>query len=43
MSNPNKFKCAVTVTPGKAGPVTARIYLAKPSTTIYVDPLIMVS
>jgi hypothetical protein len=43
LTNPNSFKFAVTVTPGKAGPVTARIYLAKPSTTIYVDPLITVS
>jgi hypothetical protein len=43
LSNPNSFKCFVTVTPGKAGPVTARIYLAKASTTIYVDPKITVS
>lgn len=40
MANPNKFKCAVTVTPGKAGPITARICLAKASTTIYVCPTI---
>lgn len=40
MANPNKFKCSVTVTPGKAGPITAKIYLAKASTTIYVDPKI---
>lgn len=40
MANPNKFKCRVTVTPGKKGPITARIYLAKASTTIYVDPMI---
>ena len=40
MANPNKFKCAVTVTPGKKGPITARICLAKASTTIYVDPLV---
>jgi hypothetical protein len=40
MSNPNEFKCSVTVTPGKAGPITARVYLAKASTTIYVDPII---
>ena len=38
--NPNKFKCSVTVTSGKAGPITARVYLAKASTTIYVDPKI---
>lgn len=40
MANPNAFKCQVTVTPGKAGPIRARIHLAKVSTTIYVDPLI---
>lgn len=43
MSNPNKFHCAVTVTPGKAGPVTARIYFAAASKTAYIDPLITVS
>jgi len=40
ITNVNKFKFAVTVTPGKAGPITARIYVAKPSTTIYIDPVI---
>ncbi len=40
LTNPNKFKLSVTVTPGKAGPITARVYLAKPSTTVYIDPLI---
>lgn len=40
MANPNKFKCSVTVTPGKKGPITARICLAKASTTIYIDPII---
>ncbi len=40
MTNPNKFKCQVTVTPGKKGPITARICLSKQSTTIYVDPVI---
>lgn len=40
MTNPNKFKLSVTVTPGKAGPICARVYLAKPSTTVYIDPLI---
>lgn len=43
LTNPNKFKFAVTVTPGKKGPVTAKIVLAKPSTTVYIDPLITVS
>ena len=40
LTNPNKFKLSVTVTPGKVGPICARVYLAKPSTTVYVDPLI---
>jgi len=40
MSNPNMQKLSVTVTPGKIGPVTARVYLAKPSTTVYVNQLI---
>lgn len=39
-SNENKFKLSVTVTPGKAGPITARVYLAKASTTVYIDPKI---
>ena len=39
-SNENKFKLSVTVTPGKAGPVTAKVYLAKASTTVYIDPMI---
>jgi hypothetical protein len=43
ITNVNKFKFAVTVTPGKAGPVTAKIYLAKASTTIYIDPMITIS
>ena len=43
LTNPNTFKLSVTVTPGKAAPVTARIYLAKASTTIYVDPKITIS
>jgi len=37
MANPNTRKISVTVTPGKAGPITARVYLAKASTTVYVD------
>jgi len=40
MANPNRFKLSVTVTPGKVGPITARVFLAKPSTTIYVDPMV---
>jgi|GEM_PF-999671 len=40
MTNPNRFKCQVTVSIGKAGPVKARVCLAKASTTIYYDPMI---
>ena len=43
LTNPNKFKLAVTITPGKAGPITARVCLAKASTTIYIDPMIVES
>lgn len=40
MSNPNTRKLSVTVAPGKAGPITAKVYLAKASTTVYIDPII---
>lgn len=40
MGNPNSFKCSVTVTPGKPGPITARICVAKANCTIYYDPII---
>lgn len=40
ITNVNKFKLSVTVTPGKAGPITARVCLAKASTTVYIDPVI---
>jgi hypothetical protein len=43
LTNPNKFKLSVTVTPGKAGPITARVFLAKASTTVYIDPMIIES
>lgn len=43
MSNPNKQKLSVTVTPQEAGPITARVVMAKPSYTVYVDPLLVVS
>ncbi len=42
-SNENLIELAVTVTVNRVGPVIARVYLAKPSTTIYVDPLIVKS
>lgn len=37
-TSPTKQKLSVTFTPGKAGPIYARVYLAKPSTTVYVCP-----
>lgn len=40
LTNPNTRKLSVTVTPGKAGPICARVYLAKASTTVYIDPMI---
>jgi len=40
LTNPNEFKLSVTVTPGKAGPIIARVHLAKASTTVYIDPKI---
>lgn len=40
LTNPNRFKLSVTVSPGKVGPITARVCLAKASTTVYIDPLI---
>lgn len=38
-----KQKITHTYTPAEAGPVTVRCFLAKPSTTVYVDPKIEVS
>jgi hypothetical protein len=43
LSNPNTRKLTVTIDPGKAGQVTARVYLAKASTTVYVDPMITIT
>jgi hypothetical protein len=40
MSNPNKQKCNFTFTPQEEGYLHVRVRLAKPSTTLYVDPLI---
>jgi len=36
-ANENKFKIQATITPGKVGPITARVYLAKANTTVYID------
>ncbi len=43
MSNPNKQKLEVTFTPQEAGYIQARVMLAKPSTTVYVDTVIQVT
>ena len=40
LTYPNKFICQVAASPAKVGPVTARVHLTKPSTTVYVDPII---
>ena len=37
LANPNKQKMVVTFIPLKVGPITARVYLAKSSTTAYLD------
>ncbi len=42
-SNENKQQLDVTVTVNRVGPVIVRVYLAKPSTTIYIDPKIEVA
>ncbi len=43
MTNANEFEVSVTVTVNRVGPVIARVCLAKPSTTIFVDPKIEVT
>jgi len=43
MTNPNTRKLSVVATPGKVGPITAKVYLAKPSTTVYIDPKITIN
>ncbi len=43
MTNANKFQLNATVTINRVGPVIARVYLAKPSTTVFVDWLIVVT
>jgi hypothetical protein len=40
MSNANSQKLSVTVIPDRKGPITARIYLAKPSYTVFYNPVI---
>lgn len=43
MVNPNKQKVSVTFTPQLAGFFIARVYLAKASYTVYVDPMMTVA
>lgn len=43
MSNPNKQKLAVTFTPQMKGWVTCKIYIAKASYTVYIDPMVTVA
>ena len=40
MSNPNKQKLAITFTPQLRGLIYVRVYLAKASKTVYIDPKI---
>lgn len=39
----NKYKLSASFTPQMKGPVKARVYLAKASTTVYVDPVVTVA
>lgn len=43
MTNPNKQKLSVTFTPQEAGFIQAKVFLSKPSKTVYVDPKLQVS
>lgn len=43
MANPNKQKLSVTFTPQEIGVVACTVKLAKPSKTIYVDPVAQVA
>ncbi len=38
LTNDNEFAIAVTATVNRVGPALCRVHLAKPSTTVYVDP-----
>jgi hypothetical protein len=42
-SNPNKQKMSITFTAAIKGPILFRIFLAKASTTVYVDPFIQIT
>ncbi len=43
MSNPNEQQLSVDITPREKGYIIAKVHLAKPSYTIYVDPLLLIS
>ena len=43
MTNPNKQKLSVTFTPQEKGYLQAKVYLAKASKTVYVDPKLTVA
>jgi len=42
-TNENKHQLVVTQTVNRVGPYIARVLLAKPSTTVYIDPLVELS
>lgn len=43
LTNPNKQYLQVSFTPGMVGPVRVKIYLLKPSYTVYIDPLVTIA
>lgn len=43
MTNPNKQKLSVTFTPQEKGMYVARVFVGKPSYTVYVDPTVTIS
>lgn len=43
LSSPVQQLLSVTFTPAMIGPLQVRVYLARPSTTVYVDPKVQVS
>ena len=43
LTNDNEFAIAVTATINRVGPVICRVHLAKPSTTVYIDPKVTVT
>lgn len=43
MTNPNAMKLQASFTPQQKGPVTCRVYLGKPSQTVYIDPMVTIT